>query len=96
MDKLTKEEMNIVKRYEDVYKMIITNKSYFNLTFQFKEDLERIANAHKISICKTCNSGVFAAVNRIWGMYIAQVAENNKKAKSKKVNGGNSSEKEGA
>ena len=95
MDKLTKEEMNIVKRYEDVYKMIITNKSYSNLTFQFKEDLEAIANAHKISICKTCNSGIFAAVHRIWGMYIAQVAEN-KKSKSKKVNGGNSSEKEGA
>lgn len=96
MDKLTKEEMNIVKRYEDVYKMIITNKSYSNLTFQFKEDLETIANAHKISICNTCNSGIFTAVHRIWGMYIAQVAENNKKAKSKKVNGGNSSEKEGA
>lgn len=95
MDKLTKEEMNIVKRYEDVYKMIITNKSYFNLTFQFKEDLERIANAHKISICRSCNSGIFTAVHRIWGMYIAQVAEN-KKSKSKKVNGGNSSEKEGA
>jgi hypothetical protein len=95
MDKLTKEEMKIVKRYEDVYKMIIRNQSYSNLTFQFKEDLEAIANAHKISICKTCNSGIFAAVHRIWGMYIAQVAEN-KKSKSKKVNGGNSSEKEGA
>ena len=95
MDKLSKEEMNIVKRYEDVYKMIIRNQSYSNLTFQFKEDLEAIANAHKISICKTCNSGIFAAVHRIWGMYIAQVAEN-KKTKSKKVNGGNSSEKEGA
>lgn len=95
MDKLTKEEMNIVKRYEDVYKMIITNKSYSNLTFQFKEDLEAIANAHKISICRSCNSGIFTAVHRIWGMYIAQVAEN-KKSKSKKANGGNSSEKEGA
>lgn len=95
MDKLTKEEMKIVKRYEDVFKIIITNKSYSNLTFQFKEDLETIANAHKISICKSCNSGIFTAVHRIWGMYIAQVAENNK-TKSKKVNGGNSSEKEGA
>lgn len=95
MDKLTKEEMNIVKRYEDVYKMIITNKSYSNLTFQFRQDLEAIANAHKISICKSCNSGIFTAIHRIWGMYIAQVAEN-KKSKSKKVNGGNSSEKEGA
>jgi hypothetical protein len=75
--------------------MIIRNQSYSNLTFQFKEDLEAIANAHKISICKTCNSGIFAAVHRIWGMYIAQVAEN-KKSKSKKANGGNSSEKEGA
>ena len=27
MDKLTKEEMNIVKRYEDVFKIIITNKT---------------------------------------------------------------------
>jgi hypothetical protein len=96
MDKLTKEEMNIVKRYEDVYKMIITNKSYSNLTFKFKEDLERIANAHKILMCRSCNSGIFTAVHRIWGMYIAQLAENNKKAKSKKANGGNSSEKEGA
>lgn len=95
MDKLTKEEMNIVKRYEDVYKMIITNKSYSNLTFQFRQDLEAIANAHKISICKSCNSGIFTAIHRIWGMYIAQLAEN-KKSKSKKVNGGNSSEKEGA
>lgn len=95
MDKLTKEEMNIVKRYEDVFKTIIRNQSYSNLTFQFKQDLETIANAHKISICKSCNSGIFAAVHRIWGMYIAQVAEN-KKAKSKKENGGNSSEKEGA
>lgn len=95
MDKLNKEEMNIVKRYEDVFKMIITNKSYSNLTFKFKEDLEAIANAHKISICKTCNSGIFTAVHRIWGMYIAQLAEN-KKAKSKKANGGNSSEEEGA
>lgn len=95
MDKLTKEEMNIVKRYEDVYKMIITNKSYSNLTFQFRQDLEAIANAHKISICKSCNSGIFTAIHRIWGMYIAQLAEN-KKSKSKKVNGGNSSEKQGA
>lgn len=95
MDKLTKEEMNIVKRYEDVYKMIITNKSYSNLTFQFKQDLETIANAHKILMCRSCNSGILTAVSRIWGMYIAQLAEN-KKAKSKKVNGGNSSEKEGA
>ena len=95
MDKLTKEEMNIVKRYEDVFKMIITNKSYSNLTFQFKQDLETIANAHKILMCRSCNSGILTAVSRIWGMYIAQLAEN-KKAKSKKVNGGNSSEKEGA
>ena len=26
MDKLTKEEMNIVKKYEDVFKMIIRNQ----------------------------------------------------------------------
>lgn len=80
--KLTKQQMKFIKDNEGMFKAIITNKAFSNLSYTFKNTIEDIAELHKLNSCK-CNSGFITAVTRIWQMYVDQkIAEkNNNKTK---------------
>lgn len=81
--KLTKQQMKFIKDNEEMFKAIITNKAFSNLSYTFKNTIEDIAELHKLNSCK-CNSGFITAVTRIWQMYIDQkIAEKAEKNNNK-------------
>lgn len=85
MKTLSNEELEIIKKHSDMIKMIIRNMSYSNMTFEFKQDIMKICEAHNIKICTSCNSAMFTAINRVWAMYIEQMSQVNENKKSKKT-----------
>lgn len=88
----TKEEKNIIKKYLPLIEQVVKDQSISNIPFQFRSDIIDIAVRYKLVSCVKCNSSLYIAIQRVYTQYVNEI----KKTKSKKVNGGNSSEKEGA
>jgi pyruvate-formate lyase len=85
---LTKEERNIVKNYLPLIEKVVRDNAISNITYQFREEIIKIAVKHKLVSCVKCNSALYSAIQKVYTLYVADMREeNNKKKNTNKTNG---------
>ena len=66
---INKEDIKLIEKWIGTIEAIVTNKSFSILSPEFKKDLFTIADRNNIQYCKSCNSGIYQLISKLYKQY---------------------------
>ena len=82
---LNKEELKLVQKNLKTITIILQNHACSDISPEFREDLKKISDNHKLNFCTTCNSGLWNICAQVYAAYNKYITKENNNAKRSKT-----------